>query len=131
VTFTVAGQTVVTDANGEACVDGLLFGSYDVTETLPAGYVNDGPLTQSVLVDNAATCEQDPYVGETANFSNTPLTNVTVSVDSQVDGGTASSVECEPTEADPDLVTGANGDGTVTISNLQPQTLVCTIVIDP
>ena len=30
------------------------------------------------------------------SFLNTPLTDVTVSVNSQVDGGTFSSVDCEP-----------------------------------
>ena len=32
--------------------------------------------------------------------------------------------------ADPDRTTGANGDGTLMLNNLRPQTLVCTIVID-
>ena len=52
----VTGGTVVTDANGEACVDGLLFGTYSVTETVPAGYVADGATTQNATVDNQADC---------------------------------------------------------------------------
>jgi Prealbumin-like fold domain len=130
VSFTVNGVTKQTDANGVACFDGLNLGTYTVTETVPTGYVSDDD-SQDVVVDNAAKCADATYVGESVSFHNTPLTNVTVSVDSQVDGGTASTVECEPTDADPDLTTGANGDGAVTISNLQPQTLVCTIIIDP
>ena len=34
---TVPGGTVVTDANGQACVDNLLFGDYTVEETVPIG----------------------------------------------------------------------------------------------
>ena len=51
VTFTVNGETVVTDANGQACVDNLLFGSYAVAETVPNGYAAAGPTSQNVFVD--------------------------------------------------------------------------------
>ena len=44
----------MTDANGNACVDGFLFGSYDAVETVPAGYVAEGETTKSVTVDNGA-----------------------------------------------------------------------------
>jgi Prealbumin-like fold domain len=76
VTFSVDGTTVVTDANGEACVDGLAFGDYTVTETVPAGYVSDDAIKE-VTVDNTADCGDDPYGGESVSFLNTPLTNVT------------------------------------------------------
>jgi Prealbumin-like fold domain len=127
VTFTVAGQTVVTDANGLACVDGLTFGSYDAVETVPVGYVADGATTKSVVVDNAASCDDTPYGGETVAFSNTPLTDVTVSVDSQIDGGTASSIDCVVD----DTTTDPNGDGTLALDDLVPGTYTCTVVIDP
>jgi hypothetical protein len=131
VNFTVGGTPVTTDANGEACVDGLLFGSYDVIETVPAGYVGEGgsttTVTKSVTVDNSATCEDDPYVGESVSFHNTPLTNITVSVDSQVDGGTASTIDCGAGV----VSTGPNGDGSTSRNNLVPGTYTCTIVIDP
>ena len=116
---------------GQACVDGLLFGSYNVVETVPAGYVADGATTKSVTVNNAATCAAVPYAGETVAFGNTPLTNVTVSVNSQIDGGTASIINC----GSGPVATGPNGDGSTTVSNLTPTapatTLTCTIVIDP
>jgi hypothetical protein len=132
----VAGTTITTDANGQACLDGLvvssLVGDYTVTETVPAGYVaEDGPAT--VVVDTEATCEDTPYVGETAGFHNTPLTDLTVSVDSQVDGGTASTIEC--VDAASNVIasgsTGVNGDGSETASDLEPGTYTCTVVIDP
>lgn len=89
VSFTVNGVTKQTDANGVACFDGLNLGSYTVHETVPAGYFVDGN-DKSVTVDNVASCGDNPYVGENVSFVNTPLTDITVSVNSQVDGGTAS-----------------------------------------
>jgi hypothetical protein len=132
VNFTVNGVTKATDANGEACFDSLNFGSYDVTETVPAGYVADGATTKSVTVDNAAKCTDNPYGGETVSFSNTPLTNLTVSVDSQIPGGTDTVITCTPPGA-PDGVhdTDATGDGSLTLNNLQPNTYTCVVVIDP
>jgi len=131
VQFTIGGTPVTTDANGQACVDGLAFGSYDVVETVPAGYVGEGgsttTVTKSVTVDNTATCAGDPYGGESVSFHNTPLTNITVSVDSQVDGGTASTIDCGAGV----VSTGPNGDGSTSRNNLVPGTYTCTIVIDP
>jgi hypothetical protein len=128
VSFTVNGVTQQTDANGVTCFDGLPFTSYTVHETVPAGYHVDAN-DKSVTVDNNATCSDNPYVGETVSFHNTPLTNVTVSVDSQVAGGTSSTIDCEPTATDPDA--GPGDDISVTLSDLEPMTLTCTIVIDP
>ena len=74
-----------------------------------------------------------PYGGETVNFTNVPLTDVGVSVDSQVAGGTASTIVC--TDANNATVasgsTGAGGDGSVSASDLEPGTYTCTEVIDP
>jgi uncharacterized surface anchored protein len=125
VSFTVNGVTKQTDANGEACFDNLDFGDYTVHETVPAGYHGEGDKT--VTVDNTATCSDATYVGETVTFHNTPLTNLSVSVDSQIDGGTSSTIDCVVASGS----TGANGDGSVTASDLEPGTYVCTVVIDP
>ncbi len=132
VTFTIAGQTAVTDANGNACVDGLLFGSYNAVETLPSGYHAAGDLTKSATVDNAATCEDDPFVGEELEFVNIPLTNLSVTVDSQIPGGTDSQITCTPPGA-PDGAhdTDATGDGGLTLNDLEPGTYTCVVVIDP
>jgi hypothetical protein len=131
VTFTVNGQSAATDANGEVCFDGLQFGDYTVSETVPTGYA--GEADKTVTVDNAATCTEDPYGGETVSFSNTPLTDLTVSVDSQIDGGTASTIECVASDATSVASgsTDANGDGSATASDLPPDTYTCTVVIDP
>ncbi len=130
-----AGATVVTNANGTACVGNLVLssfvGNYTVTETVPTGYHADGALAKTVAVVSEATCGSGPKAG--VSFSNTPLTNMTVSVNSQVDGGTASTIECvDSTNATVTSgTTGANGDGSATGSNLEPDTYTCTVVIDP
>jgi hypothetical protein len=129
VDFTVDGVTKTTNSLGQACFDGLSFGSHDVTETLPAGYVADGPLTKAVNVDNNATCAATPYAGETVSFSNTPLTDLDVSVTSQVTGGTASTINCD----DPDSSSsGAFAENpTLAVNDLEPGTYTCIVVIDP
>jgi len=132
VDFTVDGVTHTTDANGQACFDDLAFGSHDVVETVPAGYhSDDADATKSVVVDNAASCSDDPYVGESVSFTNIPLTDVTLSVNSQIPGGTASHMVCGSTEGD----TGANGDGSITVTDLEPTdpavTITCTVTVDP
>jgi Prealbumin-like fold domain len=137
VTFTVANANngtntaVVTDAAGLACVANVpvsvLDGDYTITETLPAGYHSDD-LDQTYTVVADTTCA----TATAAEFVNIPLTNITVSVDSQIDGGTASVINCGGTNTGS---TGANGDGSVTVNDLEPTapgvTLTCTVVVDP
>ena len=131
-TFTVTNATngtsavVETDADGNACVAdlpvSLLDGDYTITETVPAGYVNAEPVqTYTVLEDT------DCASALVASFVNTPLTNITVSVDSQI-GGTASTIDCVLGNAATDPVTG---DGSLTLQDLEPGTYVCTVVVDP
>jgi hypothetical protein len=126
VEFTIAGTPVTTDANGQACVDGLLFGDYDVVETVPAGYVPEGDTTKSVTVDNKASCADVPYGGETVAFVNVPLTDLDVSVTSQVPGGTRSTIDCEVANSGPFAE-----NPTLNVDDLVPGTYTCTIVVDP
>jgi hypothetical protein len=133
VTFTVtggelpaAGVTAVTNAQGEACVDGLVLssfvGDYTVTETVPADYsADDGPATVSVTTES--TCGDGNEAA--ADFHNTPLTDVTVSVDSLVPGGTSSTIDCVSASA------GPGDDVSLTLDDQEPGTITCTIVIDP
>jgi hypothetical protein len=128
-----AGVTRTTNVNGRICVDGLVLsshagvGDYTVHEVLPAGY--HGEADKIVTVDNEATCADVPYVGESRTFHNTPLTDITLSVNSQVDGGTASTIDCGQPNAP--ASTGPNGDGSVTRNDLEPGTYTCTVVVDP
>lgn len=120
-------STTSTDSAGAACVDGLPPGSATVSETgPPTGY--SAGADQIVTVVGGSTCANAD--GVVASFTNIPLTNITVSVDSQVDGGTSSTISCD----DPNATSGstdASGDGTVTASDLEPGTYTCTVVIDP
>jgi hypothetical protein len=135
VSFTVtggnlpAGGTVVqTNAAGVACLDGLVFGDYVVTESVPTGYASDDSVKETAVGANS-----DCGDGNEAelSFHNTPLTNVTVSVDSQVPGGTASKINCGAGDVD----TGLDGDGSTSVNNLSPTapavTLTCTVTVDP
>lgn len=125
------GVTATTDANGQACVEGLVLssfvGNYTVTETLPAGYKNDGPLAQTATVTDEATCGSGPKAQLT--YHNTPLTNITITVNSQVDGGTSSTTDCG--DAGDPVHTGADGDGSKSKVDLEPGTYTCTVIVDP
>jgi len=144
VEFTISGGdlsspiTTTTQADGHACVSGLLVsalaGNYTVTETVPAGYhnVDLAGATRSGVAVTESTCAS----GATSlTFHNMPLTNITVSVNSQVDGGTGSTIDCDLSTPAVDKTVPAtapdNGDGSYTKSNLEPGTYTCTIVIDP
>jgi hypothetical protein len=129
VEFTVSGGgdltddvTVTTDAEGKACVDGLLFDDYTVTETVPQGYVAVDD-SQTVTVSEKATCDEGTPAS--VSFSNIPLTDLSVSVDSQVAGGTSSTIDCDIDSA------GPAEDPSLTLSDLEPGTYTCTVVIDP
>jgi hypothetical protein len=63
-----------------------------------------------------------------AEFLNMPLTNVRVEVDSQIDGGTASTIDCG---SDGSATTGPDGDGFLAIPDKEPSVVQCTITIDP
>jgi hypothetical protein len=132
VTFTVNNVSKQTGADGTVCFDGLLFNDYTVHETVPAGEVPDAN-DKVVKVDNAATCTDSPYNGESVSFLNTPLTNIAASADSQVDGGTSTTFTCK--DANGVVIasgtTAANGDGSVGATNLKPGVYTCEYNIDP
>jgi len=55
-----------------------------------------------------------------------------VSVDSQVPGGTSSTIDCTPLDpAGDDFTTPASGDGSHSVNDLEPGTYTCEVVIDP
>ncbi len=144
VEFTVAGGpeavdlTVTTDVNGVACVPDLLLGDYTVTETVPSGYVADGDTIKIVgVTNNDGDCTDGSGAFDTVEFLNIPLTDLLVSVDSQVDGGTYSSISCigpgDVSVIDVDAITGETGPDDIAGAavDLAPGTYTCTIVIDP
>jgi hypothetical protein len=129
----VNGVTKTTDANGQACFDDLLFGDYVVTEDpVLAGYHAGTGQGATITVDNKASCSDATYGGETHTIVNIPLTNITVSVTSQVLGATASKITCGALVPDPaDPTPGGFDDTSETVKNLEPGTYTCTIEVDP
>jgi hypothetical protein len=130
-----------TDANGKVCFDNLALSTdgpdagtdpdpYTVHEVTPAGYKTQADKT--VVVDTVASCADNPYVGETVSFLNVPLTDITVSVNSQVTGGTASKIDCTGLATNPpDGTPTAFDDTSETFEDLDPGTYTCTVVVDP
>jgi len=141
VTFTVTGGNLsatgvggTTNAQGRLCVDNLvvssLVGNYTVTETVPTGYVAKSTNPRTGIVVTEGTCATATPV----DFDNMPLTDITVTVNSQIDGGTGSTIDCSPaTGVDKTIPATApdNGDGSFTKANLEPGTYTCVIVVDP
>jgi hypothetical protein len=121
------GVTVTTGADGKVCYDGLVLssfvGDYTVTETVPSGYKADGLTAKTVTVSAESTCGDGNEAG--VSFGNTPLTDITVSVDSLVPGGTSSTIDCVLDSA------GPGDDVSLTLQDLEPGTYTCTIVVDP
>jgi hypothetical protein len=113
-----------------------------VTETVPDNYVAEDGTTpggtyakSGISVGVVSTCGDGNEVP--VSFVNTPLTDITVSVDSLVPGGTESTITCVDSNGvtvasgitDADAV--GEGDGSVTAEDLVPGTYTCTIVVDP
>ena len=141
VTFRVrqSGETIatgVTDSNGVVCFDGLLFGTYNVVETVPEKFHAKGATTKSVTVDNSATCAGTPYTGESVAFVNVPLSDIEVKFYSQVTGAngpaTAATIDCAGlTATPPDGTPNAFDDTSERFNDLEPGTYTCTVVVDP
>jgi len=135
--FSVTGPgsfstTLTTDANGKACVDGLLFGSYTVTETAaPAGYSIDDSSGHSVTVGTNDTCAT--HAGTDFAASDTPLTDLSIEAKSEASGGTKSQITCK--DSTPANIgnspSGNVEDATVSATGLKPGTYTCVVVVDP
>jgi hypothetical protein len=125
---------LTTDVNGRACVDGLTFGAYTVTETAaPDGYGIDDTAARAVTVDNTAACNDASYGGESTSFTNTPLSEIQVLFRSLAGPGvTNASIDCGVApvseNGDPEP---AFDDTDETFTDLAPGTYTCTVVVDP
>ncbi|MGH3660076.1 MAG: SpaA isopeptide-forming pilin-related protein, partial [Micromonosporaceae bacterium] len=121
-------------AAGVVCVTGLAPGAYTVTETTaPSGYAVDAGAETATVVAGS-TCAS-PGTG-TVTFVNPPLYDIQVNFR---DGGSG---ETSPTSIS---CTGTNGTGSTTAATgwddsltfegepltANPETIVCTIVVDP
>jgi hypothetical protein len=134
-TFTVkqneatVGTITTNGTTGLGCLGDLVLGSYTVEETTgPAGYLKD-PDVETVNVNSAGTCSSG---FKTVSFENRPLSNITVSFQSQVTGATAASIDCTGlTPNGGDATPGAFDDTSESFNNLVEGTYTCTVVIDP
>jgi len=130
--FTVNGVSKTTDANGQACFDGLTIGhTYTVTETAaPSGYSID-TASKDVTPSAAASCTSG--TPDSVTFTDSPLTDVSVSASSEVPGATNSTIKCVD-ESNADIGNSPEGPSdpvTVTANGLAPGTYTCTITVDP
>jgi hypothetical protein len=131
-TFQVGSVSKQTDANGEACFDGLTIGTvYTVTETAaPSGYAID-TASKSVTPTAAASCSSGTPTG--VSFTDSPLTDVSVTATSEVAGVTNSTITCVDS-GNSGIGNSPQGPGdpvTLTANGLKPGTYTCTVDIDP
>jgi hypothetical protein len=135
--FSISGpggysNSVTTGADGTACVDGLVFGTYSVQETAaPPGYDIDDPAAHNVSVNTNAQCGD----GNEATFSatDTPLTDLLVHAESQAPDGTQSKITCVDANGDDigNSPQGFDDPVEVTANGLKPGTYTCTVIVDP
>ena len=127
-------DSVVTDINGQACIDGLVPGvEHTVTEIVPNGYAVASTSTnpQIVVVTAGATCSNGTPNGVT--FENDPLSELEIIFRSLAGPGVtkATSVICTgPNGFASDDVALDDGQNEV-LTDLLEGTYTCTIVVDP
>ncbi len=131
--FSVTDNGTLDEDNtiGEVCVSGLALGAYTINETTPPpGYGDSAATDIGVTVADNTDCDTaPPATTATATFTNPPLADLLVRVDGQESGEIRSSIDCSvgsdigiPTPVDPAVLD---------VDDLAPQTITCTIVIDP
>ncbi len=120
--------TLTTGNDGTACKDFLSFGNYTVTETAaPGGYSIDNSDPVSVAVDHTASCSSGTP-NAPADFTDTPLSRITVSFESLAAGNpTSATVQCTGEGSANPLPEGTPK----VLDNLAPGTYSCTVVVDP
>jgi hypothetical protein len=143
--FSYDGSTVTDDETaaapdedpdvGEVCVSGLVPGDYEVTETsAPPGYgdpVNPGPLTVTVAAGTNCTTNLPSGTG-VVTFTDPPLYDLQVNFRDGGSGETSATISCDPLEP-PDSTTPPTGwETSSTYTGREaPETVTCTIVVDP
>jgi Prealbumin-like fold domain len=112
---------------GLVCLDNVLSGTYTIVEkTAPTGWAKDSSTKMNVSPASGTCSGRGTSAGPEASFVNDPLTTVTVNVTSLAGAGvTESTVQCTG-ESTATAVPPAHTTGSYT-----PQTVTCTIVIDP
>jgi Prealbumin-like fold domain len=130
----ISGSPFTTGSGGTVCVGNLPFGNYSVQETqAPPGYSRDDTTAHTVAVNNSANCADNPYGGESIQFTDTPLTDIDVDAAAQAPGATESQINCVNSSGGN---VGNSGSGFTDpahadANNLPPGTYTCTVVVDP
>lgn len=145
-TTTQVGSTLTTSSSGTdtgtVCIDGLPWSTggtnYYVKETgAPTGYALPASVTNTVGVSANATCATSSAAATgtsaTTSFTDAPLTDLSISVTSQRAGATKSSISCTGSNNTIARVpaSGVTDPASLSATGLKPDTLTCTIVIDP
>ena len=116
---------------GEVCVSGLVPGAtYTVNETSPpSGYGGASQLNVTVVAV-AGNCSTAGL--NAATFSNPPLYDLQVNFRDGGSGETSATISCSPLEP-PDSTTPPTGwfTSSTYTGRAAPQTVTCTIVVDP
>jgi hypothetical protein len=128
---------------GEVCVSGLTPGNYTVNETTPPpgyGGASETDLTATAVVGTNCTDNQPTGAG-VVTFTNPPLADIQVRFKDGGSGETAladpppDSLDCNNTTGADDPADTTGWDDTLTVTGVEidpsPQTITCTIIIDP
>lgn len=118
---------------GEVCVSGLAPGSYTINETSPpTGYGSASQTNVGVTVATGTDCTTNlPASTATATFTNSPLYDLQVNFRDGGSGETSATISC--TNVGTANTTPATGWETTStfLNEGAPETVVCTIVVDP
>jgi uncharacterized surface anchored protein len=126
----VTGSPATTGTDGTVCVNELPVGKYTVTvAAAPSGYSIDNSSGMSVTVSRNTACGSGHEAAP--SFTDTPLTNLSVTSSAQVAGVTNSTITCKDAGGGAVGSSSAPDPATATANGLKPGTYTCTVVVDP
>ena len=122
---------------GEVCISGLAIGDYTVSETTPPAGYGSGTAVKSTAHASAGTdCGTSKPTGtDPAVFTNPPLYNLQVNFADGGSGELTGVIDCgslePPTSTTPPSTAWDTTSTYTGRSGTYPQTVTCTVVIDP
>lgn len=123
-----------TDSNGTICIANLPFATYHVFESAaPSGYAIDDSTVHNPVVNSEGDCSSSSSASATLNFTDTPLTDLSVEAKSEAAGGTKSTITCVNSTSSTAIGSGGSlaEDSKWSDTGVKPDTYTCTIVVDP
>jgi hypothetical protein len=118
---------------GQVCVSGLQIGDYVVNETSPPpGYGGAGQSNVPFTVVTGTNCtDNQPSDAVSATFTNAPLYDLQVNFRDGGSGETSADIQCSLDPPD-DTTAATDWDTTSTYTGREaPDTVTCTITVDP